>query len=218
MLCAACSAPFNVFIDVLFEDILCAPLAEEFKFNMKAQGLKGNIKQLKLLAANGGGVVRQSIAMTNTAIVPMFARAPISAESLLGKKSLMTRCLECLVVPGAFMRQAPPSVLDARATLAGIIRDSFQGDDMENDDDANPVQSVSKLKSRLTVVRMSVIFGKSIDAESTSPHAPQGESGGPDAPEGRGPSSSYSAFTCSLEKQGKALGDIPKVDFHARWG
>jgi len=210
VLSAATSAPFNVFVDVLFEDILSAPLVEECNISMKIQNVK-NKKQLKRLTAIAGRITRKSIALTNTAIVPMFSRAIITPKSQLKRNYVISKCLNALVLPNAFMRQVPPAVTDARALLADILRDDFQDVTLEEEQQLKPV---SKVKSRMTVVRMSMLFKKAVDVEP--PESESGKEEGDD-PENK-QASQFTEFLHVLAAQGDGLVPERKMEFEDRWG
>jgi hypothetical protein len=214
-LCAASSAPYNVFVDVIFEDILTAPLANEFEISMKAQRLKGQKKQLKLLAASNHGVVRKSIALANTAVSPMFSRVITTKKSLHKRKNQFSKFLEYFILPGAYMRQVPPSIVDARVTLSDILRDSFQDDhDNEDVEGGSTRQSTSKMNTRMTVMRMSMILKKSIEDDSFPEAGKKVES----SDERNLDMAAFSTFMSLLKEQGDGLAVDAKLEFQRRWG
>ena len=191
VLSAAASAPFNVFVDFLFEDILAAPLAEEFSVNIKAQqnmqqSLQATYRQhnhqhphqhqhqhqqlTEHTLVRPRGSVRQSIALANTATTPLFSQALPASDQQGNRRSRrrnkrVTVLLSALTVPDASIRQLPPSVIDARTTLEEILQGTFQPRRALSVEDLaaqrqRSVQAVNKMKSRMTVVRMSMLFGK----------------------------------------------------------
>lgn len=227
MLCAGASAPFNVFVDVIFEDILSAPLSDEFKVNMRAQGKYGSRK----FVAPAPGVVRQSIVLANTAVVPLFSRVLASPQDVRQRKRPWSKFMEVFVLPGAFMRQVPPSVVDTRTTLADILRGTFKDRASSSDDgpDSDPAscavatgqQKVSKWKSKLAVVRMSMLLRAGVDADPSSADEEREKlvKGSECDPEAQAEQTSpFAFFVRGLGEQGSALSRAARAEFQQRWG
>lgn len=202
VLSATASAPFNVCVDILFETILAAPLAEEFTVNIRAQTLQQQsmmdhakhvqrhknthlTSQMQALApmhvhpiVRPRGSVRHSIALGNTTTTPLFVQAlpTTTATSSSGSVVLspdsthrnqrFSRLLSYLVVPNAFIRHVPPSIIASREALVETLYESFQQRHTLSVDNMcsyqRPVQPVRKMKTRMTVVRMSMMFGKGV--------------------------------------------------------
>jgi hypothetical protein len=233
VLSAAASAPFNVFVDILFEDILSAPLADEFRVNIKAQHMSmrsmDTHKQHLYTHApvKPRNMVRSSAALANTATTPVFTLALPTPPALEMKrtKRLSSTVMNSLVVPNASIRLFPPSVIDARATLAEALLGSFQDRSALSLTDEAVVPAISKMKSRMTVVRMSMLLKKSLVDIEPPPSSPPPHRDDhlleqtPDiGEEESGQISPYSAFIRELGRQHEGLGEEARLEMQERWG
>jgi hypothetical protein len=131
VLLACATAPINMLVDFLFEDIILAPSADEYKVELQSRQMRARFgRQAASLAATTRGVIRKSISMARNSLALML---PVSMQASKSKKlpsRLSSTVMEHFTVPDASIRTLPPSVVRSYASTSMILKDVF-GDNKE---------------------------------------------------------------------------------------
>lgn len=190
-------------VDYLFQDIISAPLADEY--NAEVQSLQRRRQVGQGLATTARRAVRNSISFTNNAfsIVPHeTASHRQGKEATAIKRSTLYRMSSSLkdqfTVADASSRHVPPSVVQSYTSTSNVLKGAFSGD-YENGD------SVSDYGRWTNDGR--------VRSNSNSAHdsAERGELECVDT-------SSFESFYVLLLEQCKLLDGPAKVEFEKRWG
>ena len=71
VLIACATAPINMFVDFLFEDIISAPTADEYKVDLQSHQLRQRLgRRMSAVAASARGAIRNSISIASNRIAP----------------------------------------------------------------------------------------------------------------------------------------------------
>jgi hypothetical protein len=139
VLLACMQAPVNMLVDFLFQDIIEAPTADEFKVHMQTQQVRRMMgDQITSVAANARGAVRKSISLARNA----FSVVPESVSKKRKKlaERVTSSVMEHFTVADATTRHVPPSVLFTYASTAMALSDVFGNADAVLSETGSPVR------------------------------------------------------------------------------
>ena len=201
VLIACATAPINMLVDFLFQDIISAPTADEYKVDLESRQLRQRLgRRMSAVAANARGAIRNSISIASNRITPIL---PVARRTLSAR--LSTRVSSTFTVPEATTRQLPPSVVRSYASTSMMLKNVF---------DQQESGASGTRRSIIAPVRMSVLLATNINEEG------ENESSVYDSVE-RGDMSdatSFDSFYAMLHKQWEHLTGQAKSEFQERWG
>lgn len=188
VLISIATAPINILVDMLFQDIILAPLADEHKLNMQAR-----------LESEGGAGRR--LPADTTSADPSLLPVPSSRLS-----RMMSRVMQCFTVEDtAGSRVLPPDVVMSRASTFMILKDDF-------DKDSSTSTSMRRA-TRVLRQWQSVGSGDGHDHDQIQLDlAERGEA------VGSGEGSLFDCFCVGLDEHGKKLSEEAKSEFMTSWG
>ena len=204
VLIACATAPINMLVDFLFQDIISAPTADEYKVDLESRQLRQRLgRRMSAVAANARGAIRNSISIASNRITPIL---PVARRTLSAR--LSTRVSSTFTVPEATTRQLPPSVVRSYASTSMMLKNVFE---RQESGASNTRQSI------IAPVRMSVLL-----ATHTNEEDGENESSVYDSVE-RGDmrdddAASVDSFYAMIHKQCEHLTGQAKKEFQERWG
>ena len=205
VLIACATAPINMLVDFLFQDIISAPTADEYKVDVQSRQLRQRLgRRMSAVAANARGAIRNSISIASNRIAPVL---PVARRTLGAR--LSTRVSSTFTVPEATTRQLPPSVVRSYASTSMILKNVFE----EQDAGASRTR-----QSIIAPVRMSLLLATNTNEDGEE----ENDSSLYDSVErgemGDGEAVSFDSFYAMLHKQSEHLTGQAKSEFQERWG
>ena len=204
VLISCATAPINMLVGFLFENIISAPSADEYKVEQQDRQLRESAGgPASTMAARGLGAIRNSISIARHAIAPIL---PVSMQQTQGSRKLSSRVsllfMEHFTVPDATTRALPEEVIQSYAATSMILKDAFA-----------PKEPKAVTRTSIIVPRrVSALLATDTDDEySLFDTAERGEMN--DASE-----TSFNSFYAMLRKQDEYLSGEARADFQERWG
>ena len=192
MLIACATAPINVTVDFLFENVIYAPLADHYKVNSKSQSRIG--RRVSVLAMKARDAIHNSV----STMVP-------SAQKKKGKRPLLRKLsasfVEHFTLSEATARQLPQSLVRSHACACQALNSVFFKDSTGHS--APFTNSAPNEKSTLPSTN-------TCNFVSCYDLAEKGDVWRYDE--------SFDSFTTSLWKQCEQLSGASRVEFQRRWG
>jgi hypothetical protein len=112
ILIACATAPINIVVDFLFQDIFAAPSAEEYTVQLESRQVhQGVSDQLSQAVTAARGVIGGAISLHD--------------QKRTRRPSLSVRVKENFAVPDAETRRIPLSVIDAHDSTSMLLKDVF---------------------------------------------------------------------------------------------
>ena len=207
VLIACATAPINMLVDFLFQDIISAPSADEYKVELQSRQSRQRFgRRLATVAANMRASVRNSISVASSAIAPILPLANLrtaSPKSLFSRIS--SRVIEHFTVKDASIRMMPPNVVQSYALTSLVLKDVF---DKETTNSAH-----SETRDKPSGVPRTLVVDSTTDENRLSLY---------DTVE-RGEMSDrhficYDDFYAKLYTQNRQLSGVEQIEFQERWG
>ena len=138
VLIAGATGPINMLVDFLFEDVISAPLADEYKAAARSREFRQRVG--RRLSAMGPAVreaIRSTLSVARNSTFPVIASSTdhSSVGHLAPKSSffkLTSTILELFAVPDATIRKVPPSVISSHSSTAAVLKGVFGDHDHYN--------------------------------------------------------------------------------------
>eukprot|EP00603_Paraphysomonas_imperforata_P009834 CAMPEP_0114468378 /NCGR_PEP_ID=MMETSP0104-20121206/10145_1 /TAXON_ID=37642 ORGANISM="Paraphysomonas imperforata, Strain PA2" /NCGR_SAMPLE_ID=MMETSP0104 /ASSEMBLY_ACC=CAM_ASM_000202 /LENGTH=988 /DNA_ID=CAMNT_0001641949 /DNA_START=315 /DNA_END=3278 /DNA_ORIENTATION=- len=227
ILIATAQAPINILVDQLFEGILSAPLADDFKVEVQARHSRRQFGQKASHAAAAvRGAVRNSISLARNSISVLSnsnQAEPINPQAvrpglLRRRSSLTNRLHEMVVLPNVSTRSFPPSVVSSHALTAVVIDKAF--DEIRAESRKQMEQSVEKTERlEISTPKVEAIsLGGTIADEKDDVSYEALENGEIERHRNTEVLSSFSSFKTMLLEQYEQLSDHAKMIFVEHWG
>ena len=125
VLIAAATGPINMLVDFLFEDVISAPLADEYKAAARSREFRQRVG--RRLSAMGPAVreaIRSTLPVARNSISPDHSSVGhLTPKSSFSK--LTSTILEQFAVPDATIRKVPPSVISSHSSTAAVLKGVF---------------------------------------------------------------------------------------------
>lgn len=210
VLIACATAPINMVIDFLFEDIISAPLADEYKVELQSRQLRQRMgRRLSQVGATARGAIRNSISVARNAISPVTASAPSKLERSFSGR-VKESVLERFTVPDATTRKLPPSVVQSYASTSMMLKDVF---------DQHKAKSFHRSLKNTPAY---MLHGTDTDRDTAHARDQQDEASLYDSAE-RGEmvenkATSFRSFYAMLSAQCEHLHGAERIEFQERWG
>ena len=119
VLIALGTAPVNMIIDFLFDDIIAAPLEEEYEFQLLSRRVRQrvgrNVSRADSFTIN---TISEVSPVTNTASVPRKQKLSLA-------RRMASSVMAHFTVPNASARRLPPAIVQANASATMILSDIF---------------------------------------------------------------------------------------------
>lgn len=118
-----------MFVDFLFQDIISAPSADEYKVELQARQSR---QRFGRRLANLGGAVRDSISLASNTIAPLLPIVKIRKKQLLPQQlfsRMSSNIMEHFTVKDATIRTVPPTVVRSYALTSMILKNMFADTD-----------------------------------------------------------------------------------------
>ena len=211
VLIACATAPINMVVDFLFQDIISAPSADEYKVELQSRQLRQRIgRRMSAVAANARGAIRNSISIASNQIAPVL---PVSRPTSLRMRwsSPHGSVTKQFTVPDVTTRRLPPSVTRSYASTSMILKDMFE----------HKVPPSESRRCVVAPVRRSVLLAagdsraEGEEEENESSLYDSVERGGMGD---HGDTASFNSFYAMLCKQCENLNGDSKSEFQERWG
>lgn len=214
VLIACATAPTNMLIDFLFDDIILAPSADEYKVEQQNRELRQSLGQRMYQAAeNTRGAIRNSISRARNNVAPMLpVSRPTTLRRRMSSRSMSSVVMESFTVPDATTMKLPPSIMQSHASTSMILKDIFERKEPQSE----------TRRSIIAPVRMSVLLARDTN-EDEEEHMTGSDSFVYDSVE-RGDMRddnaipSFESFQAELHKQNEQLSAVAKREFQKRWG
>jgi hypothetical protein len=208
VLIACATAPVNMLVDFLFQDIISAPSADEYKVELQSRQIRQRFgRRISTVASHARGAIRNSISMARSGIAPVLGGSNSPSHGSK-KRSLSARVssniLQRFTVAEASTRQFPPSVVQSYASTSMILKGVF--DHQESTSDTRTSVIVPTSMSRL--LRTDI---DSHDEASPYDSAERGQSETENLV-------SIDSFFSMLQEQCELLQGPARKDFEERWG
>ena len=132
VLIAVGTGPINMVVDFLFEDIISAPLEDEYKAAAKSNEIQNIIgRRFSAIGTAARVALRNSISaarksITAVAGVSPSTTAPSQHERKYSLARLSSTLLEQFTVPDASTRRVPPSVLSSHSSTAAVLKGALK--------------------------------------------------------------------------------------------
>ena len=196
VLIACATAPINMLVDFLFQDIISAPSADEYKVEVQSRAMRQQLgRRISETVTGVSGAVRRTVMATRNTLSRNRGGVPLPKRVL--KRSISSRMsssvLDTFAVPNTATRKVSLSALKSHASAAVVLKGAF--DHVESALES-PVREWSHLSSL---------------PDDTSPYE--------SAEKGQiGVDNSFDSFTLKLFEQCKRLRGSEKIEFQNRWG
>ena len=202
VLIAAATGPINMLVDFLFEDVISAPLADEYKAAARSREFRQRVG--RRLSAMGPAVreaIRSTLPVARNSISPEHSSVGhLAPKSSFSK--LTSTILEQFAVPDATIRKVPPSVISSHSSTAAVLKGVFGDHDQSLTDSCLP-QSNS-MDHELDEINMDASH---VQCDSM-------ERGGRGGSCSRG----IADFTTEVLQQYDQLNEYSRREFRERWG
>ena len=132
VLIAVGTGPINMVVDFLFEDIISAPLEDEYKAAAKSNEIQNIIgRRFSAIGTAARGALRNSISAARKSISAAAGLIPSTTvpsqhERKLSLARLSSTLLEQFTVPDASTRRVPPSVLTSHSSTAAVLKGALK--------------------------------------------------------------------------------------------
>ena len=205
VLIAAATGPINMFVDFLFDDVIAAPLADEYKAAVKSRQFQQRVgRRLSAMSTAARNAIRESVFLAKNAISPSVDSTKRSVVQRHASKSTLSRLtssiFEQFAVPDATVRKVPPSVVSTHSSTVAVLK-GFFGDQYESNvgnchDDGSALDHD--------------VDGSAIDSSSFHCDALERGDGTP--------SKGFDGFTTEVLQQYDQLHEYSRREFRERWG
>ena len=136
VLIAAATGPINMLVDFLFEDIIAAPLADEYKAAAKSRLFQQRAgRRFSAMNIAAREAIRKSVFLARNSISPFVASTKSGVAQHHTSKSAFSRLtsgiLEQFAVPDTTLRKVPPAVVSTHSSTVAALKGVF-GDQIES--------------------------------------------------------------------------------------
>jgi hypothetical protein len=191
-------------IDFLFQDIISAPTADEYKVELRARQVRERFgSNVARVVENASGAVQNSVSIARNRISPALpVSRPVPRESSISwRDSIKER-----FVANVTTRSVPPGVVASYASTTMMLTNSF----------ADKVPASAARRSMITPISVSTLLATDTSENEEFSLYDSVERGDMDA--GVDDGSSLGAFFAMLYKQCAFLNGPAKTEFQERWG
>ena len=212
VLIACATAPINMLVDFLFQDIISAPSADEYKVELQARKLRQRVgRRLSTVAANARGALRNSISVARNTVAPILPTARTglgsSPRPSFRRRFSSKHLLNQFTVPDTTIIKVPPAVMQSYASTSMILKDVFEH---HNKDVVRKCHSQNKEEEKSDEVHtgdgMHHVASLYDVVESGAMH------------DDSGTLTSLETFYAHLHKQNQHLSGDDQCEFQERWG
>ena len=206
VLIAAATGPINMLVDFLFEDVISAPLADEYKVAARSREFRQRVgRRFSAMGSAARDAVRNSISLARNSISPIVASSinqntvqhPTSRFSF---SRLASTILEQFAVPDATLRKVPPAVVSSHSSTAAVLQGVF-GDQYQS--------NVDRHRHRLNADDHEF---EDMDMDASRFQYDSMERGGGTSSNG------INYFTAEVLRQYDQLNEYSRREFRERWG
>ena len=209
MLIGTATAPINIFVDALFEGILAAPLADEYKVELQTRHLRKQYgEKVSNVVSALRGAVRNSVSLARNPLSIVSRSVPAAEEKLETELSLANKFLELVALPDVSTRSFPPSVRSSHA-LTSVVISNVLGDTWARTRESRILHRPQSLHSDTEHRGISKI----------SPEMSQSDNNViEDVEKNGGDDSSFTSFRAQFLQQNKQLHTSTRKTFQDHWG
>ena len=197
MLVACATAPINLCVDFLFDDVITAPLADDYKVDMQAREVRDRLgRRLSAASEAVRDIIRNSISAAAGTSSALSTSSPPQRSTF---NRMSSAVMKRFTIRDAASRQLPPAIVQAHAATNMVLKDTFKKRSLN-------VDAHSKLNTQVEV------------ASTSEPNVGDEKSPYDFAEKGALLSDEYDGFYSLLYKQCEELSGASKEEFQERWG